>query len=267
MAKKNEKSEQQAVNLTISDYISILRADSEQDELQTREIANAYLETFETPEQTLTGIKREYKARLLPLVLYETEDGKQLVGISGDPELNPTAPEYDRMKLQDELNKMQDAITNLEDFFKNQTEVYISNLFTQYDLRMLAMEQDTEKRLTAVEDASDAKIQEIQDKITETTAWQNDLMAEMYDSQYFDFDNVTYKTGFTRKTENVSENVSVETIYNTIDNSVFATRTTTKNGDKDYTIQVICDKVVPAINTISHMYKLNDVWYEEITAG
>ena len=173
----------------------------------------------------------------------------------------------DKLFLAEDFNKMQDAITNLEDFFKNQTEVYISNLFTQYDLRMLAMEQDTEKRLTAVEDASDAKIQEIQDKITETTAWQNDLMAEMYDSQYFDFDNVTYKTGFTRKTENVSENVSVETIYNTIDNSVFATRTTTKNGDKDYTIQVICDKVVPAINTISHMYKLNDVWYEEITAG
>ena len=173
----------------------------------------------------------------------------------------------DKLFLAEDFNKMQDAITNLEDFFKNQTEVYISNLFTQYDLRMLAMEQDTEKRLTAVEDASDAKIQEIQDKITETTAWQNDLMAEMYDSQYFDFDNVTYKTGFTRKTENVSENVSVETIYNTIDNSVFATRTTTKNGDKDYTIKVICDKVVPAVNTISHTYKLNDVWYEEITAG
>lgn len=172
----------------------------------------------------------------------------------------------DKLFLAEDFNKMQDAITNLEDFFKNQTEVYISNLFTQYDLRMLAMEQDTERRLTAVENASDAKIQEIQDKITETTAWQNELMAEMYDSQYFDFDNVTYKTGFTRKTENVSENVSVETIYNTIDNSVFATRTTTKNGDKDYTIQVTCNKVVPAINTISHTYKLNDVWYEEITA-
>lgn len=173
----------------------------------------------------------------------------------------------DKLFLAEDFNKMQDAITNLEDFFKNQTEVYISNLFTQYDLRMLAMEEDTERRLTDVEDASDAKIQEIQDKITETTAWQNELMAEMYDSQYFDFDNVTYKTGFTRKTENVSENVSVETIYNTIDNSVFATRTTTKNGDKDYTIQVVCDRVVPAINTISHTYKLNDVWYEEISAG
>ncbi len=173
----------------------------------------------------------------------------------------------DKLFLAEDFNKMQDAITNLEDFFKNQTEVYISNLFTQYDLRMLAMEQDTERRLSAVENASDAKIKEITNKITETEAWQNDLMAEMYDSQYFDFDNVVYKTGFTRKTENVSENVSVETIYNTIDNSVFATRTTTKNGDKDYTIQVVCDRVVPAINTINHTYKLNDVWYEEIATG
>lgn len=120
MAKKNTKTEQQPVTLAISDYISILRADSEQDELQTMEIANYYLETLETPEQTLAGITREYKAKLLPLVLYETEDGKQLVGVSGDPELNPTAPEYDRMKLQDALFTMQDAIIKVDDLLATQ---------------------------------------------------------------------------------------------------------------------------------------------------
>lgn len=170
----------------------------------------------------------------------------------------------DRLFLAEDFNKLQDAITNLEDFFKNQTEVYISNLFTQYDLRMLKMEQDTERRLSVVEDASDAKIKEITDKITETEAWQNDLMAEMYDSQYFDFDNIVYKTGFTRKTEKKSENVTVETIYNTIDNSVFATRTTTKNSEQDYTIETICDRVVPAINVKNHVYKRDGIWYEQV---
>ena len=173
----------------------------------------------------------------------------------------------DRLFLAEDFNKMQDAITNLEDFFKNQTEVYISNLFTQYDLRMLKMEQDTERRLSAVEDASDAKIKEITDKITETEAWQNDLMAEMYDSQYFDFDNIIYKTGFTRKTEKTSENVTVETIYNSIDNSVFAERTSTKKADSDYEIVTVCDRVVPAINVKSHIYKRDGIWIEDITAN
>ena len=66
MAKKNEKAEQKAVNLTIDNYISILREQSEQDELQAMEIASNYIDLYEQPEQTLTGIKREYKAKLLP---------------------------------------------------------------------------------------------------------------------------------------------------------------------------------------------------------
>lgn len=173
----------------------------------------------------------------------------------------------DKLFLAEDFNKLQDSITNLETFFKYQTEEYISKLFTQYDLRMLAMEEDTEKRLTAMETDSDAKIKEITDKINETTAWQNTIMTEMYDSQYFDFDNMCYKTGFTRKTENTSDTVSVETIYNTIDNSIFATRTTTKNGDQDYTVQIVCDNVVPAVNSISHTYKKDGVWYEDVISG
>lgn len=172
-----------------------------------------------------------------------------------------------KLFLAEDFNKLQDSITNLETFFKYQTEEYISKLFTQYDLRMLAMEEDTEERLTAMETDSNAKIKEITDKINETTAWQNTIMTEMYDSQYFDFENICYKTGFTRKTENTSDTVSVETIYNTIDNSVFATRTTTKNGDQDYTVQIVCDNVVPAVNSISHTYKKNGVWYEDVVAG
>ena len=164
----------------------------------------------------------------------------------------------------EDFNKLQDAITNLETFFKYQTEDYISQLFTQYDLRMADMKRDVDNMLTYVRETSDASVARLDKKIDETTAWQNDLMAEMYNSQYFDFDNLAYQTGFTRKTEKTSDSVTVETIYNTIDNSVFATRTTTKNSEQDYTIETVCDRVVPAINTTSHTYKKDGIWYEEV---
>lgn len=173
----------------------------------------------------------------------------------------------DRLFLAEDFNKLQDAITNLETFFKYQTETYISQLFTNYDLRMLAMELATETRLSDMEKVASGKIDEIDKKIKETTAWQNSLMAEMYDSQYFDFDNIVYKTGFTRKTEKKSENVTVETIYNSIDNSVFAERTSTKKADSDYEIVTVCDRVVPAINVKSHIYKRDGIWIEDITAN
>lgn len=173
----------------------------------------------------------------------------------------------DKLFLAEDFNKLQDAITNLETFFKYQTEVYISNLFTQYDLRMADMKQDVNNMLTYVRETSDTSVARLNKKIDETTAWQNSLMAEMYDSQYFNFDNIVYKTGFTRKTEQTSDTESIETIYNTIDGSVFATRKTTKNKEQDYTVQIICDKVVPAINSISHTYKKDGTWFEDIVAG
>lgn len=173
----------------------------------------------------------------------------------------------DKLFLAEDFNKLQDAITNLETFFKYQTEVYISNLFTHYDLRMADMKQDVNNMLTYVRETSDASVARLNKKIDETTAWQNDLMAEMYDSQYFDFDNIVYKTGFTKKTEKKSENVTVETIYNSIDNSVFAERTSTKKSDADYEIVTVCDRVVPAINVKSHIYKRDGIWIEDITAN
>ena len=132
---------------------------------------------------------------------------------------------------------------------------------------MADMKRDVDNMLTYVRETSDASVARLDKKIDETTAWQNDLMAEMYNSQYFDFDNLAYQTGFTRKTEKTSDSVTVETIYNTIDNSVFATRTTTKNSEQDYTIETVCDRVVPVINTTSHTYKKDGIWYEEIAQG
>lgn len=161
----------------------------------------------------------------------------------------------EKIWLAEDLNKLQDAITNLETFFKYQTEVYIEEVFSGYDDRMDTLESDSQEL-----------IQQMSDKITEATAWIDNQMATLHDSQYFNFDNMSYRNGFTRKTQKQSDTVTVETIINTNDLSVFATRTTTKNGDKDYTIVTVCDNVVPAVNNSVHTYKdESGNWVEVVT--
>ena len=161
----------------------------------------------------------------------------------------------EKIWVAEDLNKVQDAITNLETFFKYQTETYIEQLFAQYDNRMNTLEANSE-----------ALIQEITDKITETNAWIDNQMATLHDSQYFDFDNMSYRAGFKRKTQKQSDTVTVETIYNKNNNSVYATRTTTKNGEQDYTIVTVCNNVEPAINNTVHTYKdKSGNWIEDVT--
>lgn len=161
----------------------------------------------------------------------------------------------EKIWIAEDLNKVQDALVNLETFFKYQTETYIEQLFAQYDSRMDTLEANSE-----------ALIQEITDKITETNAWIDNQMATLHDSQYFNFDNMSYRAGFTRKTQKQSDTVTVETIYNKNNNSVYATRTTTKNGEQDYTIVTVCNKVEPAVNSTVHTYKdASGNWIEDVT--
>lgn len=160
----------------------------------------------------------------------------------------------EKMWLAEDLNKIQDCMTNLETFFKYQTETYIAELFAAYDERMDALEA-TASNLNS----------ELESMIATGNAWISNQMATLHDSTYFDFDNMSYRAGFTRKTEKTSDTVTVETIYNSIDNSVFATRTTTKNGDKDYTIVTVCENVEPAINNTVHTYKVDGIWMEDVT--
>ena len=168
----------------------------------------------------------------------------------------------DKIWLAEDLNKLQDSITNLETFFKFQTEEYISNLFAQYDERM----ENFEDRVQTLEQNVDDKIAEANEKIADVIGTRDEIVATMYDSQYFNFDNLCYRTGYVRKTEKTSDTVTVETIYNASDETVYATRTTTKNADKDYTVVTVCELVVPAVNVTVHTYKdENDNWIEDVT--
>lgn len=161
----------------------------------------------------------------------------------------------------EDLNKLQDSITNLETFFKYQTEVYISDLFAQYDERMA----NFESRVQTLEQNVDDKIAEANEKIADVIGTRDEIVASIHDTQYFNFDNMNYRTGYIRKTEKVSDTVTVETIYNASDETVYATRTTTKNANADYTVVTVCDKVIPVVNTSVHTYKdESGNWIEDV---
>ena len=167
----------------------------------------------------------------------------------------------DKIWLAEDLNKLQDSITNLETFFKYQTEEYISDLFAQYDERM----ENFEDRVQTLEQNVDDKIAEANEKIADVIGTRDEIVASIHDTQYFNFDNMNYRTGYIRKTEKVSDTVTVETIYNASDETVYATRTTTKNANADYTVVTVCDKVIPVVNTSVHTYKdESGNWIEDV---
>ena len=162
----------------------------------------------------------------------------------------------------EDLNKIQDCMTNLETFFKNQSETYIDNLFEQYDNRMAAFDVRVDEMRVDV----DNKIAEADAKIVETEATRINFIASVNDSNYFNFDNLNYRAGFYRKTVKTDSVTTVENIINASDNSVYASRTTIKNGSGDFTIITVCDMVEPKINTSVHTYKDKEGnWIEEIT--
>jgi len=168
----------------------------------------------------------------------------------------------DKIWTAEDLNKIQDCMTNLETFFKYQTETYVTELFAQYDARMAAFDVRVDQMRTDV----DNKIAEANAKIAETEATRTELIASVYDSTYFDFDNMTYRAGFKRVSEKINDTTTVETLIIVADGSIYATRTTVKNGSGDYTVTTVCNKVVPVVNYTVHSYKDEDGnWHEIIS--
>ena len=149
----------------------------------------------------------------------------------------------EKMWLAEDLNKIQDCMTNLETFFKYQTETYIAEKFAIYDERMDNLETTASNLNT-----------ELENTIAKGNAWISNQMATLHDSTYFDFDNMSYRAGFTIVAAKTDTGFS-EILKNTYDGSIFATRISTKNGDKDYTVVTTCDKVEPAVSVTEHIYK------------
>ena len=85
----------------------------------------------------------------------------------------------EKIWLAEDLNKLQDSITNLETFFIYETEIYISDLFAQYDERMA----NFESRVQTLEQNVDDKIAEANEKIADVIGTRDGIVATMNDSQ------------------------------------------------------------------------------------
>jgi hypothetical protein len=91
-------------------------------------------------------------------------------------------------------------------------------------------------------------------------SWFNTIQADILDKKYFDFDNMVYRKGFTYKYTKTTTKIT-EQIVNTINNSVYATRTTDILADK-FIIKTICTS--QNINTTETYNKIAGNWEGKI---
>jgi hypothetical protein len=91
-------------------------------------------------------------------------------------------------------------------------------------------------------------------------SWFNTIQADILDKKYFDFDNMLYRKGFTYKYTKTTTKIT-EQIINTINNSVYATRTTDILADK-FIIKTICTS--QNINTTETYNKIAGNWEGKI---
>lgn len=153
----------------------------------------------------------------------------------------------EKIFLAEDFNKLQDCISNLETFFKYQVETYINEKYSIW------------------ENKTNEKLKELNNTISTANGWISEQMASLHDSTYFNFDNMSYRNGFTVVIEKSNSNWS-EILKTTADNAVYATRTTVKNAKNNYTITTVCNKVVPKIHITEHIYKNSEgKWITDIT--
>lgn len=147
-----------------------------------------------------------------------------------------------KLWLAEDVNKLQDSVVNLQGFFKNEVEARLSQHFSPYDSQLASLKSTVYDRVNQVRNIE-----------TNNTLIVDKALTKIYDSQYFNFDNYAYKSGYTVVVEKTA-NGFVETIKNTNDNSVFATRTTTKNGTT-WVTRTVCSIVYPPVDFTETMSK------------
>lgn len=143
--------------------------------------------------------------------------------------------------LAEDLNKIQDAIVNLQLFFIENVKSYISVLFNQYDVRISSAIGKIQDKKTEIDSIN-----------TNVTAWIDKTKSEVYNSQYFNFDNYEYMSGYKTEIIKENENLTIERIVNTSDGSVFATRTNSKDKDGNWTTRTVCSNVYPPIDVTEY---------------
>lgn len=81
---------------------------------------------------------------------------------------------------------------------------------------------------------------------TAFNAWFDEIKTQIYDAQYFDFDNNIYRKGYEYSyTHTENPEVYTEYLKNATDGSVYATRTNTANSDgTQWTIHTVCESLI-----------------------
>ena len=93
--------------------------------------------------------------------------------------------------------------------------------------------------------AADAKLQEQYDRwsaaMTDYNAWYASIKNAIFDAKYFDFDNNVYRADHEYSyTETKEPHVFIETIKNSLNNEVYAVRTSEESTSGDWTIRTVC---------------------------
>lgn len=94
-------------------------------------------------------------------------------------------------------------------------------------------------------------------RIDNFDAWFAEKKSQLHDANYFDFDNLSYRHGYTYSYSK-ADNVYTETIKNTLSDEVYATRISTKTSSTEWTIQTIC--VDQEIDTMENWSKIDGTW-------
>ena len=222
---------------------------------------------------------------LIVLRLDETERTMRAIYVPGTPSGNPIAPELTRNSDVWELKLAQITVRSgtqtisqsdiLDTRLSSECgivtcipdHVDTSAIFTQYETKwhevqqmMAANEMDYTVWYEGFKTAAAAELQSRYDEwdsqLNAFQGWFVKAVAGVYEVQYFDFDNPTYKGGL-EYSYTETENPSVYTEYwrAKADGSIYATRTSTANADEtEWMVVTVCESL--GIHT-------TEVWTEQ----
>lgn len=95
-------------------------------------------------------------------------------------------------------------------------------------------------------------------RIDDFDAWFNENKTAIFDAEYFDFDNIVYRAGYTCITTKRGAGNYLETIINTLSREIYATRETIKQANGSWVSRVICTK--HNIDVTEATQKINGTW-------
>lgn len=150
------------------------------------------------------------------------------------------------------------------------TTVDTSTLFAEYQAKWQEVQQTMAANATAYNAWYDVFTTTAENlfnqRIDNFDAWFAEKKSQLHDANYFDFDNLAYRHGYTysyTKVETTSQKSYTETLTNTLSQEVYATRESIKDANGNWTIRTVCSLL--EIDTTETWTKENGTWKGEIT--